>query len=158
MGNVISIPRFDIFSIDDKNEKETEDSHNEKTFSWQQKIFSTTQIHNYSDLKNCTNDIEKNYNKIITENSLDPKSHGSKIFSYVHNDKFEGDNTITTSKFNLKNNLERHFQSLHLKDVQNNPENHTILIKTDKIDGNTTQTDEIKESMFIMIDMNNYDR
>ncbi|XP_063926830.1 tectonic-like complex member MKS1 [Zophobas morio] len=56
-----------------------------KTFVWQQKVFSKSEIEFYKDEKNCVTDLEKKYHLDVVKLAPDAKWS---LFSYVNDDDF----------------------------------------------------------------------
>ncbi|KAH0558000.1 Meckel syndrome type 1 protein-like [Cotesia glomerata] len=97
-------PLVDLFDseeeIHDSNYLESE----EKTISWQEKIFSSSEVKLYSEEKNCKSQLQKDYHELITSENV----QGSRLFTYTVGDSYRRDKTAVTSSnyssFLSKNN------------------------------------------------------
>ncbi|XP_008560199.2 tectonic-like complex member MKS1 [Microplitis demolitor] len=76
--------------IHDSNYLESE----EKTITWQEKIFSSLEVKLYSEEKNCSTKIQKDYNEIIKNKSI----QGSRLFTYTSDDAYHRDKSPVTKK------------------------------------------------------------
>lgn len=82
-----------------ENDEELRDSNyledETHVFSWQEKIFSRSEIDFYKDEKNCLTDCQKEYHRWIVDNNVE----GSLLYSYTQDDCFKPRNDILTKKY-----------------------------------------------------------
>ncbi|XP_012271711.1 Meckel syndrome type 1 protein [Orussus abietinus] len=67
----------------------------ERSFSWQEKVFAPFEIKFYEDEKNCLTDYQKEYYRRIVEGNVE----GSRLFSYTQHDTYCPDDSLITLDF-----------------------------------------------------------
>ncbi|XP_075984192.1 Meckel syndrome, type 1 [Anticarsia gemmatalis] len=80
---IISLPKFEDYSKG-SNALNLENTTEEYTFKWQEKVFSCWEVQRYTDHHNCITETELNYHEQI--NDIDYKP--GKIFTYIHEDYY----------------------------------------------------------------------
>ncbi|KAL0267215.1 UNVERIFIED_CONTAM: hypothetical protein PYX00_009552 [Menopon gallinae] len=90
-----------LSSQDQKDEPESETE--EYVFSWQEKIFSSSEKVRYSNLSNCKTKLQEKYHEEVSRLSKTPESHKRKLFTYVDLDNYKlKDEDITPVDGNVR--------------------------------------------------------
>ncbi|KAL4715280.1 hypothetical protein ACJJTC_010850 [Scirpophaga incertulas] len=152
---IMSLPTFEDYASISKGKVIKSLKKIEKqSFKWQQKVFSLWEIVRYSDVHNCTTDVQIDYHNMLNETEFQP----SKLFSYIHNDCHRP--LPLTEKYSLNNiiNLEKCFSALNFN------ENPTADLSTDassnaylfKSQDSINNLEEQWTSMHIVLDDSEY--
>lgn len=89
----IPMPQFDLdktttsSEVSSQNEDDQSDAE-EYTFKWQEKVFSKTEIKNYSNQSYCKTKLHEKYNEKVLELMKSSKNYQRKLFSYVDVDNY----------------------------------------------------------------------
>lgn len=84
---------------EESEDGETRDSNfleeEDRIFSWQEKVFSPSEIDFYADEKNCLTDCQREYCRRIRDEEL----HGVRLYSYTEDDSYYPDDGVLTKPY-----------------------------------------------------------
>ncbi|KOC65817.1 Meckel syndrome type 1 protein like protein [Habropoda laboriosa] len=85
-----------------ENEGDTRDSNfleeEDRTFNWQEKVFSPFELSFYSEEKNCLSECQKEYYRQIKEKDI----QGSQLYTYTQNDLYYAEKELLTKPYTTK--------------------------------------------------------
>ncbi|RVE49140.1 hypothetical protein evm_006261 [Chilo suppressalis] len=81
--SIMTLPKFEDYTNEAPSANiESFETAREYTFAWQEKVFSLWELQRYSNVHNCTTDVQLTYHNMLNTTDYEP----SKIFSYIHED------------------------------------------------------------------------
>ncbi|CAH1641093.1 unnamed protein product [Spodoptera littoralis] len=108
---VLTLPKFEDCTKG-SNILKLENTAEEHSFKWQEKVFSLWEIQRYTDVHNCITETELNYHEVLESVQYKP----AKIFSYIHDDSYLPLPVDLKKRNNGLLNLEQCMEKLNLND------------------------------------------
>ncbi|XP_022832177.1 Meckel syndrome type 1 protein-like [Spodoptera litura] len=108
---ILTLPKFEDCTKG-SNILKLENTAEEHSFKWQEKVFSLWEIQRYTDVHNCITETELNYHEVLENVQYKP----AKIFSYIHDDSYLPLPVDLKKRNNGLLNLEQCMEKLNLND------------------------------------------
>ncbi|XP_050299372.1 tectonic-like complex member MKS1 isoform X2 [Anthonomus grandis grandis] len=132
--------------------KNKENNSIEKVFLWQEKYFSKSQKQYYADERNCFTEQEKEFNRLVCEDSEEDINDGF-LFSYIDSEEFYAETERPSG--NDTNYLETRLQNLNIDDNELDSEEYDFNKSLEKTIEQPVHTHkDIK--MYLLADFGEY--
>lgn len=151
---MISLPKFEDCSTKGTNILKLENTADEYSFKWQEKLFSLWEVQRYTDIHNCITDTELNYHATIENIEYKP----SKIFTYVEEDCYLPWPIDCKKKNKGLINLDLYLEKLNLNDAVGRVFGGDTISKTFlfKSEENVAMEKEEWTAMHVVFDNSDY--
>ncbi|KAF9413881.1 hypothetical protein HW555_008031 [Spodoptera exigua] len=150
---ILTLPKFEDCTKG-SNILKLENTAEEYSFKWQEKVFSLWEIQRYTDVHNCITETELNYHEVLQNVEHKP----AKVFSYIHDDSYLPLPVDLKKRNNSLLNLDQYMEKLNLNDAIDKAFGGDTISATGlfKSEENIALTDEEWTAMHIVFDNSDY--